>query len=57
MTTLLLAEFFPLSCPGIAVQRTASLRSPMTRASIHLAKTLDGGVEPGHDESLFGISH
>src|SRR5215212_10996896 len=51
-----------LSCPGIAVRRTASLRSPMTRASMRphgetqpymlhsLTLIMDCRVKPGKDE-------
>jgi Fe-S oxidoreductase len=38
------------SLPGIAVRRTASLRSPMTRQSIALREKMDAQVEPGHVE-------
>jgi precorrin-3B synthase len=41
------------SCPAIAVRRTASLRSPMRRASALSAhgvtKDVDGRAKPGHD--------
>jgi hypothetical protein len=41
------------SCPRIAVRRTASLRSPMSRASTSLMpanKDVDGRNKSGHDE-------
>src|SRR5580693_1868242 len=40
------------SCPALAVRRTASLRSPMCRASTSCdspAKDVDGRDKPGHD--------
>ena len=44
------------SCPRIAVRRTASLRSPMSRASTSLlgacqSKDVDGRNDSGHDEA------
>src|SRR5580700_4178599 len=43
----------PLSCPAIAVRRTASLRSPVCRVSTSLTpgdtKDVDGRDKPGHD--------
>src|SRR5262245_64921647 len=41
------------SCPRIAVRRTASLRSPASRASTpHLrCQDVDGRDKPGHDDS------
>jgi hypothetical protein len=50
---LLCTELIASSCPRIAVQRTASLRSPMSRASTSLMpanKDVDGRNKSGHDE-------
>jgi hypothetical protein len=46
-----------LSCPRIAVQRTACFRTPMSRASTSLGpqgKDVDGRDEPGHDGLFAG---
>ncbi len=50
------AQQSPSSCAGIAVRRTASLRSPMTRASIPASakRKMDGRVKPGHDDCVCG---
>src|SRR5580693_8141576 len=50
---LLLTGLIASSCPRIAVRRTASLRSPMSRASTSLMpanKDVDGRNKSGHDE-------
>src|ERR1700722_9547956 len=47
------------SCPGIAVRRTASLRSPMSRASTSsrqgIKQDVDGRDKPGHDDECFRV--
>ena len=43
-----------LSLPDLAVRRTASLRSPMTRHSSFVCRTMDARVKPAHDVAGIG---